>query len=95
MSEVRVTRHSEYTFYAVVVLAGPGGPREVDARPSDALNLALVCDVPVRVDKALFDNAAIGRYDAWKGYATAAPEIAADVRDRQAELREKMTHREP
>lgn len=88
---MRVTRLSEYTFHAVVVLAGPGAPREVDARPGDALNLALVCDVPVRVDRTLFDDPAVARYDAWQGYATAAPEIAAEVRDNQAKPREKMT----
>jgi bifunctional DNase/RNase len=30
------------------------GPGEVDARPSDALNLALVCDAPARVDATIF-----------------------------------------
>jgi hypothetical protein len=29
-------------FYAVAVVAGPGGAVEVDARPSDAVNLAVV-----------------------------------------------------
>ncbi len=46
VSEVRITRLSDAVFYACVVVPGPGGPREVDARPSDAVNLAVVCGVP-------------------------------------------------
>lgn len=37
---------AEGTFYATVVVEGPAGAREVDGRPSDALNLALVTGSP-------------------------------------------------
>jgi Domain of unknown function (DUF151) len=40
--EVRIDRLSEGTYYAVIVIDGPQGAIEVDARPSDALTLALV-----------------------------------------------------
>jgi hypothetical protein len=40
-----------------VVVDGPKGPAEVDARPSDALNLTLVVGVPVRVDGGVLDRA--------------------------------------
>jgi uncharacterized protein len=56
--EVRIDRLDEHTFYATVVLDGPQGPAEVDARPSDALNLALAAGVPVRVDPGVLDRAA-------------------------------------
>jgi bifunctional DNase/RNase len=39
-----------------VVVDGPQGPAEVDAQPSDALNLALVVGVPVRVDGGVLDR---------------------------------------
>jgi bifunctional DNase/RNase len=55
--EVRVDRLDEGTFYATVVVDGPQGPAEVDARPSDALNLALVVGAPVRVDGGVLDRA--------------------------------------
>ncbi len=42
LREVRITRLTDSVFYATVVLGGPSGPQEVDARPSDAVNLALV-----------------------------------------------------
>jgi bifunctional DNase/RNase len=55
--EVRVDRLDQGTFYATVVVDGPQGPAEVDARPSDALNLALVAGVPIRVDGGVLDRA--------------------------------------
>jgi uncharacterized protein len=55
--EVRIDRLDQQTFYATVVVDGPQGPAEVDARPSDALNLALVVGVPVRVDGGVLDRA--------------------------------------
>jgi uncharacterized protein len=56
--EVRIDRLEEGTFYATVALDGPQGPAEVDARPSDALNLALAVGVPVRVDQDVVGQAA-------------------------------------
>jgi RNA polymerase sigma factor (sigma-70 family) len=54
IEDVRVTRLSDCVFYATVVVRGPAGPEEVDARPSDAVNLALAAHVPIRVDDRLF-----------------------------------------
>jgi bifunctional DNase/RNase len=55
--EVRIDRLDEGTFYATVVVDGPQGQAEVDARPSDALNLALVVGATVRVDGGVLDRA--------------------------------------
>ncbi len=87
--DVRVTTLAEDTFYAVVRVGGPGGAGEVDARPSDALNLALVCGAPVLVEEALLADggaAPIGWATAWRGFPSAASAIAAEVRDRDSEL---------
>jgi RNA polymerase sigma factor (sigma-70 family) len=54
LREVRIERLVDQTFYAVAVIDGPGGRREVDARPSDAMNLALLVDAPIRVATAVF-----------------------------------------
>ena len=45
------------TFYAVMVVEGANGWREVDARSSDALNLALILDAPVVVDAEIMASA--------------------------------------
>ena len=55
LREVRIDRLSEGTYYAVIVVDGPRGTAEVDARPSDALALALVVGAPVRADRAVVE----------------------------------------
>jgi bifunctional DNase/RNase len=54
--EVRIDRLSEGTYYAVIGVDGPQGAAEVDARPSDALALALVVGAPVRADRAVLET---------------------------------------
>jgi RNA polymerase sigma factor (sigma-70 family) len=53
--EARIDRLEENVFYATVVTDGPGGERLVDARPSDALNIALVMGVPIRASSIILD----------------------------------------
>lgn len=48
----------DFTFYATVVLSGEGEPQEVDARPSDALNLAVRVGAPVFLASELIDASA-------------------------------------
>lgn len=91
ITEVAITKLAEYTFYAVVVVDGPRGRGEVDARPSDALNLALVCGAPIRVDGAIFEHPSVSRRDAWQDFPTGAPELASEVRERAAELQAHLT----
>jgi uncharacterized protein len=56
LREVRIDRLTAGTYYAVIVLDSPQGTTEVDARPSDALALALVVGAPVRADRAVVDT---------------------------------------
>jgi RNA polymerase sigma factor (sigma-70 family) len=49
LTEVRIDRLAETVFYATAVIDGPTGVQRVDARPSDALNLALIAGAPIRV----------------------------------------------
>jgi bifunctional DNase/RNase len=56
LREVRIDRLSEGTYYAVILVDGPGGTAEVDARPSDALALALVLGTPVRAHRTVVET---------------------------------------
>jgi bifunctional DNase/RNase len=47
--EVRVNCLVDETFYAQIVLKGPNGPASVDARPSDAIALAIEAGVSIFV----------------------------------------------
>ena len=57
LAEARVTRLDDGTFYGVAVVDGPAGTSEVDARPSDILNLALLTGAPIRVDPEVLAEA--------------------------------------
>lgn len=87
VSEVRITRLAEDTFYAVVTVTSAQGSAEVDARPSDALNLALVADAPIKVEARLLDEPKpVDRPD-WRGYRTGSSELASEVLKRHEEMR--------
>lgn len=79
VSEVRITRLAGQIFYAVVVVDGPAGQREVDARPSDAVNLALVAGAPILADGALLDDPAAGRRDEWQDLPSGTAALAAEA----------------
>jgi hypothetical protein len=85
--EARITRLQDGTFYGVAVVDGPGGRREVDARPSDALNLALVSGAPVLVDPEVLEAAAGGRGVGLLAEAAGYPDdTAAIVAEAQAHM---------
>jgi RNA polymerase sigma factor (sigma-70 family) len=94
ITEVKITRLLERMFYAVVVVQGPGGPREVDARPSDAVNLAVASGVPIRLDSELF-SAAAACSDGKNGPAcpVTTAGIVAEVRQRRREAAQARAQR--
>jgi uncharacterized protein len=55
LREVRVTELTRSTFYAQAILSDG---TEIDARPSDAITLALVTDVPIYVAATVLQQAA-------------------------------------
>jgi len=92
LTEVRITRLVEGVFYAVVVVATSAGQVEVDARPSDALNLAAVAGAPVRVDAAVLGDPAVDCHPEWEGYPARLPDLAAEERERRAEMLAQFSH---
>jgi bifunctional DNase/RNase len=56
LERVVVTELREGTYFAVIHLSARGRRIEVDARPSDAIALALRCGAPLFVREALFDS---------------------------------------
>jgi len=58
LREVRIDRLVGSVFYATAVVEGNDGISSVDARPSDAINLALLTGVPIRVASAILESAA-------------------------------------
>ena len=88
ISEVRITRLAAEVFYASVIVRGQDGPREVDSRPSDAVNLALVAGAPIRIDGALFSSAIPDDCAAeLSSLPVATAQIAAETQQRMREAR--------
>ena len=87
--EVRITRLAEGTFYAAILVDGGSEPREVDARPSDALNVALIAGSPILVDAAVLADPACRR-DEWRRYADSTSDIVAAVREDQTRIRHTL-----
>jgi len=88
--EVRLTRLVDGIFYAVVLVEGPGGPGEADARPSDAVNLAVVTGAPILVDADVLDDiTATGRTE-WRTYRTTGQQLVAEVRHAHQEMLRRL-----
>jgi bifunctional DNase/RNase len=84
VQEVRLTRLAEGTFYAEAVLIGQNGEAQIDARPSDVLNLALVVKAPIRADAALLSEVANRSYRQERvkeSEPSGSAKIVADARD--------------
>ncbi|HKP19008.1 MAG TPA: bifunctional nuclease domain-containing protein [Gaiellaceae bacterium] len=64
VERVVVTRLEDKTFYAVVAVKAGGETHEVDARPSDALNLAARTGSPIFVDGGLLQESGVVAGDA-------------------------------
>ncbi len=84
VSEVRITRLTGTVFYAVVVVDGPAGQREVDSRPSDAINLALVTGAPILADGALLDDPRASARDEWQDYPSRTAALTAEAQERMS-----------
>ena len=79
VSEVRIDRLAERTYYAVAVIEGPDGTVEVDARPSDALNAALLADASVTARPELLAAPEEESAPTLAAFAEKFPESARDI----------------
>jgi RNA polymerase sigma factor (sigma-70 family) len=87
IAEVRITRLVVPIFHAAVVVRAPGGLHEVDARPSDAVNLALVSNAPIKIDASVFEMARQPPHD------EELPADAATTADIAAEAKQALRER--
>ena len=94
--EVRVNRLADHTFYANVVLDDGSA---VDARPSDAISLALLAQAPILVDESVLaetETVAPGWADEHAA-ADASTEdrrvLAEEIRERLAKAQEDLSRR--
>jgi len=77
--KVKITRLLGSVVYARVIVQGPGGPREVDARPSDAVNLAAACGAPIMLNSELFSATPAASYAGRRATPRAPGSVAGDL----------------
>ena len=90
VSAVRITKLESAVFYAVVVVSSSDGTREVDARPSDAINLALAAGAPIRVDSVLLEKLSDERAAKLAAAPVVTAEIVAEHAQQMQSLREEF-----
>ena len=71
VERIVVTELKDNTFYALIHLRTHGQRVEIDARPSDAIALALRAEAPIFVEETVIDSA--------RSVDTTAPQDASDV----------------
>lgn len=86
LREVRIHRLTDEVFFAAVLVEGAGTLETVDARPSDAVNLALLAGVPIRVEPAVIETARADAaahprrsQDFYDGFSREGTEGAAEI----------------
>lgn len=84
VSRVEVTDLKENTFYATVYLDTPNGRKEVDARPSDAIALALKMEADLFVAPHVFTEAGM------RGEIAQAESNAPTREDKLTELNQRL-----
>jgi bifunctional DNase/RNase len=90
LTEVRITTLAGGVFYAAAVVEGPGGAVEVDARPSDVVNLAVLAGVPIRVDAAILDDPVVDSHPEWEEYPARLADLVAEERQRRVDFQASL-----
>jgi RNA polymerase sigma factor (sigma-70 family) len=81
LTEVCVTHLVDGTFYAEVTVNGPSGVARLDARPSDGINLALLCRANITVDTEVLEQSdSVCRDWPSEAFTDGTTEIAAEAR---------------
>jgi len=85
ISDVRVTSLADHVFIAAILVNGPTGEATVDARPSDAINIALETSAPIYVSNQVLDlfqrSDAVGGSHAVQELPRGATDIVATAKE--------------
>ena len=94
IDEVRITSLVGMTYLATVIVQTPTGPAEVDARPSDALNLAVLVQASITVESSMLrssdelsETGSAEQRDQL-GHFLDRTEIVQEIRDRGEQTRQ-------
>lgn len=88
--EVRITNLGQGTYLARVLVETPTGVRETDARPSDALNLAVLTGAAIAVEPAMFR---VPDDLTWWSQLVGRTDIVQEVQERQEQAIRRLRER--
>lgn len=93
VTKIRITELVSSTYYSRIHLAASGGGQEVDldARPSDAINLAVRFDAPMYISKRIAENAAAFPTETFSAQNESHAEIVRSVRETLASFEDPTT----
>ena len=80
MQKIVVCDLQDNTFYALIYLTLNGDTVAIDARPSDAIALALRTRAPIFVEETVIDNAKTVDFGPGEGRRRAPPQVAGEPR---------------
>ena len=95
VSEVQISKLMEGTFYSKISLVGPGGATDIDARPSDAIALALRVGAPIYASESVMDEASVQEVAEQPGTPEAALSEGSDAKAPEEylkRLQERLDH---
>jgi len=61
--QIQVAKIEDHTFYANIILSGDGETYEIDARPSDAIAIAIREEAPIVVSEEILNDAGVQASD--------------------------------
>ncbi len=98
LSEVRIARLTDITYYAEAVVESSSGRAVVDARPSDAMALALMHGASILAEGSMLDALQQGDSGSWdrfvqdeEQYSQGAAEIAAATKKEREQMLKQFT----
>ncbi len=92
VKEITITSIKDGTFYATIVFEY--SDLEVDARPSDAIALAVRCGAPMYVAESIMDEVAMQEEDLTDLDADASPETAEEDEDNEIQRLQQSVQQE-
>ncbi len=92
VTEVRIDKLVEITYFATVIVETTSGYHEMDARPSDALNLAALANARITTNPRLLHEP--GDMTWWNDLGDRT-EIVEEAQERQTQAMESFTRRRP
>jgi bifunctional DNase/RNase len=82
IERIIITRVEESVFYATILIKQNGSVKEIDARPSDSIVMALKFKSPIFVSRQLFDEMAVsvaGQKEIEETYGITVQELSAEL----------------